>query len=86
MELHSIKEKESKSKPTGDSSLKLAKDVISPESIKKKRLVTSGREFCACYMFLKTLTWALNSFIVTLTKWITIASQWMWAGIWFSLR
>ena len=36
MELHSIKEKESKSKPTGDSSLKLAKDVISAESIKKK--------------------------------------------------
>ena len=56
MELPSIKEKESKSKPTGDSSLKLAKDVISAESIKKKRLVTSGREFCACYMFLKTLT------------------------------
>ena len=37
MELHSIKEKESKSKPTGDSSLKLAKDVISAESIKKKK-------------------------------------------------
>ena len=55
MELHSIKEKESKSKPTGDLSLKLAKDMISAESI-KKRFVISGREFCVWDMFLKTLT------------------------------
>ena len=55
MELHSIEEKESKSKPTGDLSLKLAKDMISAESI-KKRFVISGREFCVWDMFLKTLT------------------------------
>ena len=53
MELHSIKEKESKSKPTGDSSLKLAKDVISAESIKKKGLWQVEESFVLGTCFLR---------------------------------
>ena len=58
---------------------KWANGVINTESVKKKKThkgLWQMEEFYAWYKFLKTLNclWAL---FFTLTKWITIVSQWM---------
>ena len=51
---------------------------MTTESV-KKGLWQEIQEFCAWYNCLKTLN-CLWSLIVTLTKWITIVSQWIKAG------
>lgn len=74
MELHSIKEKQSKSKRTGG--CPLSGQMKWRIQKVQKGVLQVKEEFCACYKFVKTLN-CLWSLIVTMTKWITIVSQWI---------